>query len=166
MIDRHTKTNAKVLIIWLLALAAIWLLCGCKSGKNIGRSEARTDSTAQSEQTTIIEVFANGEDTKPTIEPKRTEKSRQAAQSKRRFLAADKQPLKPTLADKQCADVVADLIANGGGIVKITRTEKATSTIDEQQQELNKEVRRRHEWVFVLGLVVAVAVGMWFGRGR
>lgn len=68
MMDRHTKMNAKVLLIWVLILAAIWLLYGCKCGKNIGRSEARTDSTAQSEQTTIIEVLANNTDAinKPT----------------------------------------------------------------------------------------------------
>ncbi|MBR5167066.1 MAG: hypothetical protein IKW86_03230 [Salinivirgaceae bacterium] len=159
MIDRHTKMNAKVLIIWLLALAAIWLLWGCKCGKNIGRSEARTDSTAQSEQTTIIEVFANNTDAidKPTANNERGEnEGRKAERGKRRRFAAQR-PVEPTLADQECAGVVADLIENGGGVVKITRTKKATSTTDRQQQQLDRVIKRRNDWVFFLGVVVAVA---------
>ena len=158
--------NAKVLIIWLLALAAIWLLWGCKCGKNIGRSEARTDSTAQSEQTTIIEVFASNTDAidKPTANNERGEKEgRKAERGKRRRFAAQR-PVEPTLADKECAGVVSDLIENGGGVVRITRTNKATSTTDRQQQQLNREIQRRNDWVFNLGVVVAVAVGMWVAR--
>lgn len=161
MIDGHTKMNAKVLIIWLLALAAIWLLWGCKSGKNIGRSEARTDSTAQSEQTTIIEVFASNTDAvnKPTANNVRGEnEGRKAERGKRRRFAAQR-PVEPTLADQECAGVVADLIENGGGVVKITRTKKATSTTDRQQQQLDRVIKRRNDWVFFLGVVVAVAIG-------
>ncbi|MBO7433547.1 MAG: hypothetical protein J6U13_07350 [Salinivirgaceae bacterium] len=159
MIDRHTKMNAKVLIIWLLTLAAIWLLWGCKCGKNIGRSEARTDSTAQSEQTTIIEVFASNTDAvnKPTANNVRGEnEGRKAERGKRRRFAAQR-PVEPTLADQECAGVVADLIENGGGVVKITRTKKATSTTDRQQQQLDRVIKRRNDWVFFLGVVVAVA---------
>ena len=162
MMDRHTKMNAKVLLIWVLILAAIWLLWGCKSGKNIGRSEARTDSTAQSEQTTIIEVFASNTDAvnKPTANNVRGEnEGRKAERGKRRRFAAQR-PVEPTLADQECAGVVADLIENGGGVVKITRTKKATSTTDRQQQQLDRVIKRRNDWVFFLG--VAVAVGMWF----
>ncbi len=161
MIDRHTKMNAKVLIIWLLALAAIWLLWGCKCGKNIGRSEARTDSTAQSEQTTIIEVFASNTDAidKPTANNERGEnEGRKAERGKRRRFAAQR-PVEPTLADQECAGVVADLIENGGGVVKITRTKKATSTTDRQQQQLDRVIKQRNDWVFFLGVVVAVAIG-------
>lgn len=159
MIDRHTKMNAKVLIIWLLALAAIWLLWGCKCGKNIGRSEARTDSTAQSEQTTIIEVFASNTDAvnKPTANNERGKnEGRKAERGKRRRFAAQR-PVEPTLADQECAGVVADLIENGGGVVKITRTKKATSTAERQQQQLNRDIQRRNDWVFCLGVVVALA---------
>ena len=166
MIDRHTKMNIKVLTIWLLALAVIWLLWGCKCGKNIGRSETRTDSTAQSEQTTVIEVFANKADAinKQTANNEREEtKSRKAAQGKRWRFAAQR-PVEPTVADKECAGVVADLIENGGGVVRITKTNKATSTTDRQQQQLNREIQRRNDWVFNLGVVVAVAVGMWLAR--
>lgn len=161
MIDRHTKMNAKVLIIWLLALSAIWLLWGCKCGKNIGRCEARTDSTAQSEQTTIIEVFASNTDAidKPTANNERGEnEGRKAERGKRRRFAAQR-PVEPTLADQECAGVVADLIENGGGVVKITRTKKATSTTDRQQQQLDRVIKRRNDWVFFLGVVVAVAIG-------
>ena len=159
--DRHTKMNAKVLLIWVLILAAIWLLWGCKSGKNIGRSEARTDSTAQSEQTTIIEVFASNTDAvnKPTANNERGEnEGRKAERGKRRRFAAQR-PVEPTLADQECAGVVADLIENGGGVVKITRTKKATSTTDRQQQQLDRVIKRRNDWVFFLGVVVAVAIG-------
>lgn len=159
--DRHTKMNAKVLLIWVLILAAIWLLWGCKCGKNIGRSEARTDSTAQSEQTTIIEVFANNTDAidKPTANNERGEnEGRKAERGKRRRFAAQR-PVEPTLADQECAGVVADLIENGGGVVKITRTKKATSTTDRQQQQLDRVIKRRNDWVFFLGVVVAVAIG-------
>ena len=185
MLDRHTKMNIKVLTIWLLALAVIWLLWGCKCGKNIGRSETQTDSTAQSEQITVIEVFAiNNGGLKPTtLDGKRGEyaahrtnttannereeiKSRKAAQGKRWRFAAQR-PVEPTIADKECAGVVADLIENGGGVVKITRKGKTTSTVDKQQQQLNREIQRRNDWVFNLGVVVAVAVGMWvLGRLR
>ncbi|MBO4602164.1 MAG: hypothetical protein J5651_03305 [Salinivirgaceae bacterium] len=161
MMDRHTKMNAKVLLIWVLILAAIWLLWGCKCGKNIGRSEARTDSTAQSEQTTIIEVFANNTDAvnKPTANNERGEnEGRKAERGKRRRFAAQR-PVEPTLADQECAGVVADLIENGGGVVKITRTKKATSTTDRQQQQLDRVIKQRNDWVFFLGVVVAVAVG-------
>ena len=161
MMDRHTKMNAKVLLIWVLILAAIWLLYGCKCGKNIGRSEARTDSTAQSEQTTIIEVLANNTDAinKPTVNNERGEKEgRKAERGKRRRFAAQR-PVEPTIADKECADVVADLIENGGGVVKITRTKKATSTAERQQQQLDRVIKRRNDWVFFLGVVVAVAIG-------
>lgn len=163
MVDWHTKMNAKILLIWVICLAVIWLLWGCKSGKNIGRSEARTDSTAQSEQTTIIEVFASNTDAvnKQTANNEREEtKSRKAAQGKRWRFAAQR-PVEPTVADKECAGVVADLIENGGGVVRITKTNKATSTTDRQQQQLNREIQRRNDWVFNLGVVVAVAVGMW-----
>ena len=183
MIDRHTKMNIKVLTIWLLALAVIWLLWGCKCGKNIGRSETRTDSTAQSEQTTVIEVFAiNNGGLKPTTpdgtrgeyaahrtnsaanNEREETKSRKAAQGKRWRFAAQR-PVEPTVADKECAGVVADLIENGGGVVRITKTNKATSTTDRHQQQLNREIQRRNDWVFNLGVVVAVAVGMWvWGR--
>ena len=159
MIDKHTKMNAKILLIWVLCLAAIWLLWGCKCGKNIGRSEARTDSTAQSEQTTIIEVFANNTDAidKPTANNERGEnEGRKAERGKRRRFAAQR-PVEPTLADQECAGVVADLIENGGGVVKITRTKKATSTTDRQQQQLDRVIKRRNDWVFFLGVVVAVA---------
>ena len=159
MMDRHTKMNAKVLLIWLLVLAAIWLLYGCKCGKNIGRSEARTDSTAQSEQTTIIEVFASNTDAinKPTANNERGEnEGRKAERGKRRRFAAQR-PVEPTIADKECADVVADLIENGGGVVKITRTKKATSTAERQQQQLDRVIKQRNDWVFFLGVVVAVA---------
>ena len=161
MMDRHTKMNAKVLLIWVLILAAIWLLYGCKCGKNIGRSEARTDSTAQSEQTTIIEVFASNTDAvnKPTANNERGEnEGRKAERGKRRRFAAQR-PVEPTLADQECAGVVADLIENGGGVVKITRTKKATSTTDRQQQQLDRVIKRRNDWVFFLGVVVAVAIG-------
>ncbi len=161
MMDRHTKMNAKVLLIWVLILAAIWLLWGCKSGKNIGRSEARTDSTAQSEQTTIIEVFASNTDAvnKPTANNERGEnEGRKAERGKRRRFAAQR-PVEPTLADQECAGVVADLIENGGGVVKITRTKKATSTTDRQQQQLDRVIKQRNDWVFFLGVVVAVAIG-------
>ena len=161
MMDRHTKMNAKVLLIWVLILAAIWLLWGCKSGKNIGRSEARTDSTAQSEQTTIIEVFANNTDAldKLTANNERGEnEGRKAERGKRRRFAAQR-PVEPTLADQECAGVVADLIENGGGVVKITRTKKATSTTDRQQQQLDRVIKQRNDWVFFLGVVVAVAIG-------
>ena len=163
MMDRHTKMNAKVLLIWVLILAVIWLLYGCKCGKNIGRSEARTDSTAQSEQTTIIEVFANNTDAidKPTANNERGQnEGRKAERGKRRRFAAQR-PVEPTIADKECADVVADLIENGGGVVKITRTKKATSTAERQQQQLDRVIKQRNDWVFFLGVVVAVAVGMW-----
>ncbi len=161
MIDRHTKMNASILAIWLVVLLAIWLLFGCKCGKNIGRSEARTDSTAQSEQTTIIEVFASNTDAvnKPTANNERGEnEGRKAERGKRRRFAAQR-PVEPTLADKECADVVADLIENGGGVVKITRTKKATSTTDRQQQQLDRVIKQRNDWVFFLGVVVAVAIG-------
>ena len=161
MIDRHTKMNAKVLLIWVLCLVVIWLLWGCKSGKNIGRSEARTDSTAQSEQTTIIEVFANNTDAvnKPTANNERGKnEDRKAERGKRRRFAAQR-PVEPTLADQECAGVVADLIENGGGEVKITRTKKATSTTDRQQQQLDRVIKQRNDWVFFLGVVVAVAIG-------
>ena len=161
MIDEHTKMNAKILLIWVLCLAVIWLLWGCKSGKNIGRSEARTDSTAQSEQTTIIEVFASNTDAvnKPTANNERGEnEGRKAERGKRRRFAAQR-PVEPTLADQECAGVVADLIENGGGVVKITRTKKATSTTDRQQQQLDRVIKRRNDWVFFLGVVVAVAIG-------
>ncbi|MBO7143506.1 MAG: hypothetical protein J6W13_01580 [Salinivirgaceae bacterium] len=161
MMDRHTKMNAKVLLIWVLILAAIWLLWGCKSGKNIGRSEARTDSTAQSEQTTIIEVIANNTDAldKLTANNERWEnEGRKAERGKRRRFAAQR-PVEPTLADQECAGVVADLIENGGGVVKITRTKKATSTTDRQQQQLDRVIKQRNDWVFFLGVVVAVAIG-------
>ena len=161
MMDRHTKMNAKVLLIWVLILAAIWLLYGCKCGKNIGRSEARTDSTAQSEQTTIIEVFANNTDAidKPTANNERGQnEGRKAERGKRRRFAAQR-PVEPTIADKECAGVVADLIENGGGVVKITRTKKATSTTDRQQQQLDRVIKQRNDWVFFLGVVVAVAIG-------
>lgn len=161
MIDRHTKMNASVLAIWLVVLLAIWLLFGCKCGKNIGRSEARTDSTAQSEQTTIIEVIANNTDAidKPTANNERGKnESRKAERGKRRRFAAQR-PVEPTIADQECAGVVADLIENGGGVVKITRTKKATSTTDRQQQQLDRVIKRRNDWVFFLGVVVAVAIG-------
>ena len=159
--DRHTKMNAKVLLIWVLCLGVIWLLWGCKSGKNIGRSEARTDSTAQSEQTTIIEVFASNTDAinKPTANNERGENEGRKAERGKRWRFAAKRPVEPTLADKECAGVVADLIENGGGVVKITRTKKSTSTTDRQQQQLNREIQRRNDWGFFLGVVVAVAVG-------
>lgn len=183
MIDRHTKMNIKVLTIWLLALAAIWLLWGCKCGKNIGRSETRTDSTAQSEQTTVIEVFANNNSgLKPTTPDgqrgdyaaHRTNTTAnnglfaRIANKKNRTL--ENGGLKPTTrngkatSEKQTTDtdgIVADLIENGGGVVKITRKGKTTSTVDKQQQQLNREIQRRNDWVFNLGVVVAVAVGMW-----
>lgn len=161
--DRHTKMNAKVLLIWVLILAAIWLLYGCKCGKNIGRSEARTDSTAQSEQTTIIEVLANNTDAinKPTANNARGKNESPKAERGKRWRFAAQRPVEPTIADKECADVVADLIENGGGVVKITRTKKATSTSDRQQQQLDRVIKRRNDWVFNLGVVVAVAVGIW-----
>lgn len=161
MMDRHTKMNAKVLLIWVLILAAIWLLYGCKCGKNIGRSEARTDSTAQSEQTTIIEVLANNTDAinKPTANNVRGKNESPKAERGKRWRFAAQRPVEPTIADKECADVVADLIENGGGVVKITRTKKATSTAERQQQQLNREIQRRNDWVFCLGVVVAVAIG-------
>lgn len=161
MMDRHTKMNAKVLLIWVLILAAIWLLWGCKCGKNIGRSEARTDSTAQSEQTTIIEVFANNTDAinKPTANNVRGKNESPKAERGKRWRFAAQRPVEPTIADKECADVVADLIENGGGVVKITRTKKATSTTDRQQQQLDRVIKRRNDWVFFLGVVVAVAIG-------
>ncbi len=163
MMDRHTKMNAKVLLIWVLILAAIWLLYGCKCGKNIGRSEARTDSTAQSEQTTIIEVLANNTDAinKPTANNARGKNESPKAERGKRWRFAAQRPVEPTIADKECADVVADLIENGGGVVKITRTKKATSTSDRQQQQLDRVIKRRNDWVFNLGVVVAVAVGIW-----
>lgn len=161
MMDRHTKMNAKVLLIWVLILAAIWLLYGCKCGKNIGRSEARTDSTAQSEQTTIIEVLANNTDAinKPTANNVRGKNESPKAERGKRWRFAAQRPVEPTLADKECAEVVADLIENGGGVVKITRTKKATSTTDRQQQQLDRVIKRRNDWVFFLGVVVAVAIG-------
>ena len=161
MIDRHTKMNASVLAIWLVVLLAIWLLFGCKCGKNIGRSEERTDSTAQSEQTTIIEVIANNTDAinKPTANNERGKNESPKAERGKRWRFAAQRPVEPTIADKECADVVADLIENGGGVVKITRTKKATSTAERQQQQLNREIQRRNDWVFALGVVVAVAVG-------
>jgi hypothetical protein len=161
MIDRHTKMNIKVLTIWLLALAVIWLLWGCKSGKNIGRSATRTDSTAQSEQTTIIEVVASNTDAinKPTANNVRGKNESPKAERGKRWRFAAQRSVEPTIADKECADVVADLIENGGGVVKITRTKKATSTAERQQQQLNREIQRRNDWVFCLGVVVAVAVG-------
>ena len=163
MIDKHTKMNAKILLIWVLCLAVIWLLWGCKSGKNIGRSATRTDSTAQSEQTTIIEVVASNADAinKPTANNERGKNESPKAERGKRWRFAAQRPVEPTLADKECAGVVADLIENGGGVVKITRTNKATSTTDRQQQQLNREIQRRNDWVFNLGVVVAVAVGMW-----
>jgi len=169
--------NAKVLIIWLLALAAIWLLCGCKSGRMVSRNGLVVDSTAQSEETTVIEVLAckasgmnKGQQNtdsglKPTTLDGQTannvrgnNESPKAERGKRWRFAAQR-PVEPTIADKECADVVADLIENGGGVVKITRTKKATSTAERQQQQLNREIQRRNDWVFALGVVVAVAVG-------
>lgn len=206
--DRHTKMNAKVLIIWLLALAAIWLLWGCKCGRMVSRNGLVVDSTAQSEEMTVIEVLAckasgmnkghqntdgglfariankmNGTQRetddgglKPTErDGQRGEyaahqtntmanivrgenEGRKAERGKRRRFAAQR-PVEPTLADQECAGVVADLIENGGGVVKITRTKKATSTTDRQQQQLDRVIKQRNDWVFFLGVVVAVAIG-------
>ena len=167
MIDRHTKMNIKVLTIWLLALAVIWLLWGCKSGKNIGRSATRTDSTAQCEQTTIIEVVASNTDAinKPTANNERGKNESPKAERGKRWRFAAQRPVEPTLADKECAGVVSDLIENGGGVVRITRTNKATSTTDRQQQQLDRVIKQRNDWVFNLGVGVVVAVGMWvWGR--
>ena len=166
MIDQHTKMNAKILLIWVLCLAMIWLLWGCKSGKNIGRSATRTDSTAQCEQTTIIEVVASNTDAinKQPANNERGKNESPKAERGKRWRFAAKRPVEPTLADKECADVVADLIENGGGVVRITKTNKATSTTDRQQQQLNREIQRRNDWLFNLGVVVAVAVGMWLAR--
>ena len=163
MMDRHTKMNAKILLIWVLCLAVIWLLWGCKSGKNIGRSATRTDSTAQSEQTTIIEVVASNADAinKPTANNERGKNESPKAERGKRWRFAAQRPVEPTLADQECAGVVSDLIENGGGVVKITRTKKATSTTDRQQQQLDRVIKRRNDWVFFLGVVVAVAIGMW-----
>ena len=172
MLDRHTKMNIKVLTIWLLALAVIWLLWGCKCGKNIGRSETRTDSTVQSEQTTVIEVVTARQD----YGQQTTDNGLFARIANKKNRTLENGGLKPTTrngkatSEKQTTDtdgIVADLIENGGGVVKITKTNKATSTTDRQQQQLNREIQRRNDWVFNLGVVVAVAVGMWvLGRLR
>ena len=122
------------------------------------------DSAAQSEETTIIEVVAGNAAT-PNKQPANNERGKNEspkAERGKRWRFAAKRPVEPTIADKECAGVVADLIENGGGVVKITRTKKATSTTDRQQQQLNREIQRRNDWLFNLGLVVAVAVGMWF----
>ena len=175
--DRHTKMNAKVLIIWLLALAAIWLLWGCKCGRMVSRNGLVVDSTAQSEEMTVVEVLAckasgmnKGQlntdgGLKPTTLDGQTannkrggNEGRKAERGKRRRFAAQR-PVEPTLADQECAGVVADLIENGGGVVKITRTKKATSTTDRQQQQLDRVIKQRNDWVFFLGVVVAVAIG-------
>jgi hypothetical protein len=135
---------------------------GCKCGKNIGRSEARTDSTAQSEQTTIIEVFASRQDNgqQTTDDGLFARIANKKDGTKRN---ADNGGLKPTTRNKkQPTDtdgIVSELIENGGGVVKITRTKKATSTAERQQQQFNREIQRRNDWVFALGVVVAVAVG-------
>lgn len=164
--DRHTKMNAKVLLIWVLCLAVIWLLWGCKSGKAVSRNGLVVDSAAQSEETTIIEVVAGNAATtnKPSANNERGKNESPKAERGKRWRFAAQRPVEPTIADKECAGVVADLIENGGGVVKITRTNKATSTTDRQQQQLNREIQRRNDWVFNLGVVVAVAVGMWVAR--
>ena len=183
MIDRHTKMNIKVLTIWLLALAVIWLLWGCKCGKMVSQNNLVVDSTAQSEETTVIEVVAiNNSGLKPTTPDgqrgecaaHRTNTTAnnglfaRIANKKNRTL--ENGGLKPTTRNgkatsaKQTTDtdgIVADLIESGGGVVRITKTNKATSTTDRQQQQLNRELQRRNDWVFNLGVVVAVAVGMW-----
>ena len=161
MMDRHTKMNAKVLLIWVLCLAVIWLLWGCKSGKVVSRNGLVVDSAAQSEETTIIEVVAGNAATtnKQTANNERGKNESPKAERGKRWRFAAQRPVEPTIADKECADVVADLIENGGGVVKITRTKKATSTTDRQQQQLDRVIKQRNDWVFFLGVVVAVAIG-------
>ena len=163
MMDRHTKMNAKVLLIWVLCLAVILLLWGCKSGKAVSRNGLVVDSAAQSEETTIIEVVAGNAATtnKQSANNERGKNESPKAERGKRWRFAAQRPVEPTIADKECAGVVADLIENGGGVVKITRKGKTTSTVDKQQQQLNREIQRRNDWLFNLGVVVAVAVGMW-----
>ncbi|MBR5959310.1 MAG: hypothetical protein IKZ99_13175 [Salinivirgaceae bacterium] len=207
MIDRHTKMNIKVQTIWLLALAAIWLLWGCKCGKMVSQNNLVVDSTAQSEETTIIEVVAarkgygqqttdngtfarianktdrtHGELKLTTLDGQcgeyaahRTNTTANnglfARIANKKNRTRENGGLNPTTrngkatSEKQTTDtddIVADLIENGGGVVKITRTNKATSTTDRQQQQLNREIQRRNDWLFNLGVVVAV--GMWVAR--
>lgn len=138
----------------ILILVCACVLGGCRCGKEMSRDNIAVDSVAHREATTSIEVVPLKTDTEPkaTVADagKRTKPSAKKATAKQ-------QPDNVGL-------LVDKLLQEGGGVIKITETQNATSTVDKQQKQLDKYIERRTNWIFYLGFVVAVAGGFLGGR--
>lgn len=137
-----------------LILGFACVLGGCRCGKEMTKDNIAMDSVAYREATTSIEVVPLKTDTEPkaTVADagKRTKPSAKKA-------TVQQQPDNVGL-------LVDKLLQEGGGVIKITETQNATSTVDKQQEKLNKHLERRTNGIFIVGLVVAVAVGFLGGR--
>lgn len=138
----------------ILILVCACVLGGCRCGKEMAKDNIAVDSVAHREATTSIEVVPLKTDT----EPKATvaDAGKRTKQSKKKETTKQQPDNVGLLVDK--------LLQEGGGVIKITETQNATSTVDKQQKQLDKYIERRTNWIFYLGLVVAVAGGFLGGR--